>query len=160
MAALLISQSVFVFITRVSGAPLPNIDSELTDSLTNKTALKTNVAPPWVSNPSTRGTSDILWSCLATLTLCVYTAIHLNVPPPAEGHWAFYLRKTRWVAMAVFAPEIVLYTAFRQWYEARTLIKKLNELQQYANLEDPEFVKVRDGSFCKGLAFHFSISKY
>ncbi len=34
----------------------------------------------WVSTNCGRGTSDILWSCLATIFLCVYTAIHLPVP--------------------------------------------------------------------------------
>ena len=34
----------------------------------------------WVSTDCGRGTSDILWSCLATIFLCVWTAIHLPVP--------------------------------------------------------------------------------
>ena len=34
----------------------------------------------WVSIDCGRGTSDILWSCLATILLCVWTVIHLPVP--------------------------------------------------------------------------------
>ena len=34
----------------------------------------------WVSTDCGRGTSDILWSCLTTIFLCVWTAIHLPVP--------------------------------------------------------------------------------
>ena len=34
----------------------------------------------WVSTDCGRGTSDILWSCLATTFLCVWTAMHLPVP--------------------------------------------------------------------------------
>ena len=34
----------------------------------------------WVSTDCGRGTSDILWSCLATIVLCVWTAMHLPVP--------------------------------------------------------------------------------
>ena len=34
----------------------------------------------WISTDCGRGTSDILWSCLATIFLCVWTAIHLPVP--------------------------------------------------------------------------------
>ncbi|KAM0804978.1 hypothetical protein BDR22DRAFT_817478 [Usnea florida] len=34
----------------------------------------------WVSTNCGRGTSDILWSCLATIFLCVWTVIHLPVP--------------------------------------------------------------------------------
>ena len=34
----------------------------------------------WVSTNCGRGTSDILWSCLATIFLCVWTVIHRPVP--------------------------------------------------------------------------------
>ena len=34
----------------------------------------------WVSTDCGRGTSDILWSCLATILLCVWTVIHLPLP--------------------------------------------------------------------------------
>ena len=34
----------------------------------------------WHSTNCGRGTSDILWSCLATIILCVWTVIHLPVP--------------------------------------------------------------------------------
>ncbi len=34
----------------------------------------------WVSTHCGRGTSDILWSCLATIFLCVWTVIHLPIP--------------------------------------------------------------------------------
>ena len=30
--------------------------------------------------PNSRGTTDILWSCLSTVFLCVWTVIHLPVP--------------------------------------------------------------------------------
>src|SRR4051812_33110876 len=47
----------------------------------NHTALHSTIAPSWVSAPNIRGTSDILYSCLLTLFACIYTALHLNVPP-------------------------------------------------------------------------------
>ena len=94
----------------------------------NRTALHTEVSPPWVSSSDTRGTSDILWSCLITLTACVYNALHLNIPPAKEGNLRFYWRKSKWVATALFAPEIVLYCALTQFLQARKLVKELNEL--------------------------------
>lgn len=39
-----------------------------------------NLIHGWVSTDCGRGTSDILWSCLATIFLCVWTAMHLPVP--------------------------------------------------------------------------------
>ena len=94
----------------------------------NRTTLHKEISPPWVSSSNTRGTSDILWSCLITLTACVYTALHLNIPPANEGKLRFYLRKSKWVAVALFAPEIVLYCALTQFLEARKLVNELNEL--------------------------------
>ena len=111
----------------------------------NRTTLHTEISPPWVSSSETRGTSDILWSCLITLTACVYTALHLNVPPANEGKLGFYWRKSKWVAIALFAPEVVLYCALTQFLEARKLVKELNELwttQQTPNNHDLEMTLV------------------
>jgi hypothetical protein len=80
----------------------------------NLTALQTVIAPAWVADPTGRGTWSLLYSCLFTLLLCVYTAIHMNVPPPNDTKLTFWLRKTKWVAIAIFAPELVVYTAFEQ----------------------------------------------
>jgi hypothetical protein len=35
----------------------------------------------------------------------------------------------KWVGMALFAPELVLYTAYSQYSEARDLVKELNRLR-------------------------------
>jgi Zn-dependent protease len=86
-------------------APLPNI-----------TALDTEVAPPWVDDPSGRGTWNLLYSCGFTLVLCVWTSIHLNVPP--------------WVVIALFAPEVVVLTAFQQWLTATCFLKELNRIAE------------------------------
>lgn len=106
----------FVKPATVSAAPVQNL-----------TALRIEIAPPWVANPSGRGTWDLLYSCTFTIFLCVYTAIHLNVPPQ-ESKFFFWLRKSKWVLVAIFAPEIVVYTAFEQWMLSRRFLKKLNEM--------------------------------
>jgi hypothetical protein len=61
-----------------------------------------------------------------TLSLCVYTAIHLNIPTPGESAWKQTLRKAKWVLIGIFAPEVVLYTALQQWWSARSLLSQLN----------------------------------
>ena len=65
----------------------------------------------WKDSPTARGTFDILSSCIITLVLCVWTAVHLNVAPP-EKYWRFLLRKTGWLLLALLAPEMVAYTAW------------------------------------------------
>ena len=121
----------------VSTAP---IEPLLSAAGGNRTTLKTQISPTWVSNSGVRGTSDILWSCIVTLTACVYTAIHLNVPPPKEGRWQFLWRKSKWVALALFAPEIVLYCALTQLLQAWKFKKEMNNLwaTRQASSDHPE----------------------
>lgn len=65
-------------------------------------------------NPNIRGTGDIIFTCLATISLCVYTVLHLNVPKRGSTTWDNVLRKAKWVLVGLFAPEIVVYSAFVQ----------------------------------------------
>ena len=94
----------------------------------NRTTLNTQISTLWALKPGVRGTSDILWSCLLTLISCVYTAIHLNVPPAGEGKWQSLGRQLKWVVIALFAPEVILYCALNQFLEARKLVNELNKL--------------------------------
>lgn len=41
-----------------------------------------NASVAWQPAPQGRGTLSILWTCILTMILCVWTALHLNVPPP------------------------------------------------------------------------------
>ena len=90
----------------------------------------------WVSEPRGRGTWSLLYSCIFTLFLCVYTAIHLNVPPQHESSFVFYMRKTKWVLIALLAPEIVLYSAWLQWRSARDHGKSMELLRKIAQGKD------------------------
>ena len=71
----------------------------------------TNVVE-WEPSPNTRGTFDILSTCVITMLLCVWTAVHLNVSPRGSV-WRPRLRKVGWLVLALLAPEMVAYTA---WY--------------------------------------------
>ena len=83
------------------------------------------------------GTWDILCSCCFTLSLCVFTAIHLNVGPGGERTHEWWLRKSKWVAIAIISPEVVLYTAGKQWFSAQRLCKKLGRLSTRAHTRAP-----------------------
>lgn len=82
-----------------------DIQTKLQANYKNLTALRTIPAPPWVEAPSFRGTTDILYSCVITLIACIYTALHLNIPPPKSN---LVWQKVKWVFSALIAPEIVL----------------------------------------------------
>lgn len=72
----------------------------------------------WRSEPGSRGTWNLLYSCLFTLTLCVYSAIHINIPARGESRSTHFWRKVKWVVIAIFAPENVLYSAWQQYFIA------------------------------------------
>jgi hypothetical protein len=102
-----------------------SIQTSLSTNANNLTALNTITAPSWVSAPNSRGTSNILYSCLVTLFACIYTAIHLNVPKAHQSTARLVLDKVKWVAATLFAPEVVLYIALSQFLEAKQLAEDL-----------------------------------
>jgi hypothetical protein len=79
----------------------------------------------WVPNPTNRGTSNILQSCLITTSLCVWTALHLNVKEhddPTFLRISYQTwRKAGWLIIGLLAPEMVVYTAWYQRSEAKDL---------------------------------------
>ena len=83
----------------------------------------------WVREPQGRGTLSILYTCTFTLILCVYTAIHLNIPPAGEARIWQFLRKVKWAIVAIFAPEVVLFTAIYQYWSARLFCLEMDEIR-------------------------------
>src|SRR5271155_763825 len=109
-------------------------------SLTGPAASSSNTtAPPrttsWYSPPNTRGTWQLLITCLITINLYVWTAVHLNIPAKIDKKqtlrkrlWSnYYCVRTRWVFLGLLAPELVVYTAWMQWESARVFVEKVNE---------------------------------
>ncbi|MCJ1453208.1 hypothetical protein MMC28_003554 [Mycoblastus sanguinarius] len=95
----------------------------------------------WVSEPDGRGSYDILYSCFTTLSLCAWTAFHPNIPCK-EGDVRFTFQRLRWMLVAVFFPEAVLYCALDQWLAARHLKDEVNRLgrQEKARTLAKEFL--------------------
>ena len=106
-----------------------NISGQLAAANGNLTALKTQIAHGLAAGPAYRGTFDIAWSCLLTILACIYNAIHLNIPPRNTGRWKLLLRKVKWATIALFAPEIVLYTATTQILDAYKVKKEVNAMR-------------------------------
>ncbi|KAH5025437.1 hypothetical protein HBI82_185340 [Parastagonospora nodorum] len=80
----------------------------------------------WGAEPRFRGTYSILSSCIITIGLCVWTAVHLNVPEHGKVMPQF-LRKVKWLAVGLFAPELVAWTAFQQRREAQMICDVLRD---------------------------------
>jgi hypothetical protein len=99
----------------------------------------------FVSSPNTRGTLDILWSCLFTIIACTWTIQHLNVPEqpsfdPQDVPWHQVLRwnlngvwrSIKWMLVTIIAPEYILGKSLADLYAA---YQSKKEMQTYA-IED------------------------
>ena len=82
--------------------------------------------PSFVPTPSGRGTIDLITSCVFTLSLCAWTAIHLNVPRQRMSFWRRLSRKLGWALTAAVLPEYVLFKALDQFSRARQAAKLRN----------------------------------
>ena len=95
----------------------------------------------WHSTNCGRGTSDILWSCLATVLLCVWTIIHLPFPcysqfkngqhltgEPSRSLRNRVIRSGIVPALvSVIAPEFLTFTAISEYLRARESKKILGQ---------------------------------
>jgi len=120
---------LFSLLLETKPAVTATVDTLLGDAAGNTTTLNRDIAPAWVNSPNVRGTADILWTCLVTLTACVYTALHLNIPPSHRSQWRRLGTKIKWVLVALLGPELVLHTALSQFRDARRLCKALNGIR-------------------------------
>ncbi|KAF8249999.1 hypothetical protein K440DRAFT_542326, partial [Wilcoxina mikolae CBS 423.85] len=85
----------------------------------------------WEATPNVRGSITILFSCAATLCVCVWTGIHLNVDPIENkrkqmGNVSRLLGKSVWALIALFAPDIVLSVALHQLLVAKEYRRAVN----------------------------------
>jgi hypothetical protein len=80
------------------------------------------------TEPNGRGTFSILKSCIITLALCIYTALHLNIPPGNATPVSLFIRKLGWIFVGIFAPEIIVYVAWGQKQRVKALSRDLAEI--------------------------------
>ena len=87
----------------------------------------------WVSTDCGRGTIDILWTCLFTVFLCVWTAIHLPVPyyrgeMPLSMRDRIVRSKVVPALISIIAPEFLVWNAAVEFILARRSAKDLRRL--------------------------------
>jgi hypothetical protein len=93
---------------------------------------------------------DIIWSCAATLFVCTWTAIHPNIPGVDEGKVAVTSRRLFIMVMALFAPELIITWAARQFFSAHkaandfndTLDVQLNQVQNGLRVAQDESISL------------------
>lgn len=75
-----------------------------------------------------RGTVGLLWQCLSTIFLCLYVALHFDIPVRPLDFWATMFRKCFFVLIMAIAPELLPSNAFNEWARARTIRKAWNSV--------------------------------
>ncbi|MCJ1479400.1 hypothetical protein MMC13_008085 [Lambiella insularis] len=84
----------------------------------------------WVPEPDGRGTWSILWSCLVTISICTWSALHLNVPKPRHSWSSLIVRQVMWMLAAATAPEYILWTSANDYFRARKTLRYLTLKQK------------------------------
>lgn len=82
----------------------------------------------WVSDPNGRGTAGLITSCVVTLCLCAWSALHLNIPPKGESRRAYWVRNLQWIFLGLIIPELVILSAWRQWASTRELHQQMGRI--------------------------------
>ncbi|RDX40470.1 hypothetical protein OH76DRAFT_1476174 [Lentinus brumalis] len=96
---------------------------------------------PWQPAPTFRSTITIFTSCITTLFICVWSALHVNIPT-GRSITGRYLSKVGWVFVGLFSPELMFYIAFKQFSVALLLTV---EAQTYL----PVAVDMKEGQFAQ-----------
>lgn len=89
----------------------------------------------WGPDTSVRGTWDLIQTCIITLSLCVYTALHLNVFHRECPWWARCLIRLKWTLIALLAPEFVVFNA---WFQRRQAGRIARMLRRRYGQPEPE----------------------
>jgi len=64
---------------------------------------------------------NIIWSCMSTLFICTWVAIHPNIPPQNEGTIRSLIRRIKLMHYTLIVPELILIWAYKQWKVAREI---------------------------------------
>lgn len=94
----------------------------------------------WVPQPKFRGTFGILSLCMSTLLICVWNALHLDIPIRRYTTARKLLVSVSWMIIAIFGPELLLFIAFNQRVAASAVTKQAIKLFSSAQREqnDPQ----------------------
>lgn len=72
----------------------------------------------FIQGPETRGTLDILWTCLMTFTLAAYTVSHTEIQDGFDPSDLSIL-KFSYSIVNLFFPEVYVYLSYSNWVAAR-----------------------------------------
>jgi hypothetical protein len=102
-----------------------SLDRNVTTRMNTTVDMNATHTVGFVYADNHRDTVSLIISCLATIVLCIYTAIHLNIPPQGESYPSKFWRLVKWGVIGLLTPELVLYTALNQRISANLLFERI-----------------------------------
>ena len=119
--------------------------------------------PPylWVGEPKQRGTFGIIWFCFNTLIVCIWSALHFNIPARRYTAARRFLLQVSWMFIALLSPELLLFLAINEWITAGVLLREV--LKFHPRLAKPTILArihlwVRGRVESKGVSAQFQCS--
>lgn len=82
----------------------------------------------WTSSPTTRGTIDIIWSCLFVVFLFIWTTLYNNVPPIKKSPLWRLRNKALFMGVGLLVPEYMATIAFTELRTALTVQSHMKQL--------------------------------
>ncbi|KAK3295075.1 uncharacterized protein B0H64DRAFT_201367 [Chaetomium fimeti] len=92
----------------------------------------------FVPNPTGRGTIGLLYTCVLTLALCIWTALHPDVGFYKDNWFYGPAYKAMWMFLAIVLPEFVVCCAVSQFVQAKDLRRAWESHWQDKEDEDKE----------------------
>ena len=91
-------------------------------------ATLTQIQRGWVDQPDSRGTFDIITTCVSGILICLWVMLHLNIPYPNEPWWRITIRKLMYLGVSIVVPELLACMAGGQWAAARRSITAMRAM--------------------------------
>ena len=105
------------------------LSSELNTTVSkNNDSQEFPIKQGWTPQPDGRGTLDIIWSCVLTMSLCSWSILCMNLPAQKENRVQILWRKLSLTGLGVLCPEIIFELALGQWLSARRSMADINAL--------------------------------
>jgi len=101
--------------------------NEQMENPASNTTTPSSPSASWVEEPNQRGTYAILSLCASTMTICIWSAVHYGIPITRQSFICYILYSARWMLIALFAPEVLLYGAVCERIDAGHLVKTATE---------------------------------
>jgi hypothetical protein len=104
----------------------------------------------FVQEPNGRGTMGIVWSCAATVFLCTYSSLHLDVPTEYTTSWSRFWRMAGYIILGLLAPEAICIKAIDEFIMARKLVRHAHEGKITLSAAQAHLIRMDGVNICYG----------